>query len=158
MEIYNNTFRRVSNNVALNKWIWMRGSSGVIANNVFPRADSPDGSSYPNKNEIFLTVGCPGAYPVRYQMGQSSDTADAAPRYPLAIFGNTGAGTTDSNFIALGQNPNNSCSSPSSYIKAGRDYVTSNTWGWAPYRYPHPLQGSVTPPSSLPAPKLTIIP
>lgn len=140
MEIYDNTFVRVSNAYAINKWVWMRGASGVIANNVIPRADSPDGSSYPNKNELQLSVGCPGAYPVRYQVGQTSDTADATPDYPLAIFGNTGAGTSDSNFITQNQNPNNSCANPSSYIQAGRDYVTSNTWGWSSYTYPHPLR------------------
>ena len=58
-EIYNNVFDRVSNSVAINKWIWVRGSSGVIANNSFDRAESPDGQTYPNKSEILLTVGCP---------------------------------------------------------------------------------------------------
>lgn len=42
-EIYNNNSVRVSNAFAINKWIWVRGGSGVIANNVMARADSPDG-------------------------------------------------------------------------------------------------------------------
>jgi len=32
-EVYNNTFNRVNANDAMNKWIWVRGESGVIANN-----------------------------------------------------------------------------------------------------------------------------
>ena len=45
-----------------------------------------------------------------------------------------------------------SCANPGGYIQQGRDYVLSNTWGWTPYTYPHPLQsigGGGTP---LPAP------
>ena len=33
-----------------------------------------------------------------------------------------------------------SCASPGAYIQQGRDYVLSNSWGWIPYTYPHPLQ------------------
>jgi hypothetical protein len=149
-EVYNNTFDRVSNNVPINKWIWVRGSSGVIANNVMDKADSPDGSTYPNKREILLTVGCPTSYPVQYQVGQSSQTA-ASPTQPLAIFGNTGPGTSDSNFIVVAgsETAGPPCSSPNTYIQKGRDYVLSNTWGWTPYVYPHPLQGE---PTTVPAP------
>jgi hypothetical protein len=141
-EIYENNFRRVSNTIAINKWIWVRGSSGVIANNSMDRADSPDGSSYPNKVEIRLTVGCPMSYPVQYQVGQSSASPENPPTHPLAIFGNTGAGTTDANFISVAgsETAGPPCASPDAYIQAGRDYVLGNTWGWTPYRYPHPLQ------------------
>jgi hypothetical protein len=141
MEFYNNAFVRVSNAAAVNKWIWWRGNGGVFANNVVPRADSPDGSSYPGKPEIVMSVGCQqGSYPIRYAVGQSTDTPDATPDYPTLIFGNTGSGTTDGDFLSIRENPNNACASPGTYIQAGRDYQTSNTWGWAPYTYPHPLQ------------------
>ncbi len=153
-EVYNNVFDRQSNSVAINKWIWVRGSTGVIANNTMARADSPDGSSYPNKREILLTVGCPDPYPVQYQVGQSSESSENPPSHPLAIFGNTGAGTNDGNFIAIAgsDTAGPSCSSASNYIREGRDYVRSNAWGWTPYAYPHPLQafsgggGGLTPP------------
>ncbi len=140
-EVYENTFHRVSNSIPVNKWIWARGSSGVIANNTMDRADSPDGSTYPNKVEILLTVGCPDPYPMQYQVGQSNETPEGPPSHPLAIFGNDGAGTTDSNFIAIAGSDTAGppCSTPAMYIQAGRDYVTSNTWGWTPYAYPHPL-------------------
>lgn len=142
-EVYENTFDRVENSVALNKWVWARGSSGVIANNQMESADSPDGSTYPNKPEILLTVGCPDPYPMQYQVGQSNQSPENPPTHPLAIFGNTGAGTTDSNFISVAGSDTAGppCATPDDYIQEGRDYVFSNTWGWTPYQYPHPLAG-----------------
>jgi len=141
-EVYNNTFNRASNSVAINKWIWVRGSSGVIANNSMQRADSPDGFSYPNKHEILLTVGCPSSYPVQYQVGQSNQSPQNPPSRPLMIFGNTGAGSTDGNFIDVAGSTTAGppCSTPLNYIQLNRDYVRSNSWGWTPYPYPHPLQ------------------
>jgi len=161
-EVYNNTFVRVSNAVAINKWIWVRGSTGVIANNNMARADSPDGSSYPNKSEIRLTLACPNAYPMQYQVGQSSPTPQNPPTRPLLIFGNTGAGATDGNFITVGSSDTagGSCSTPSDYIKSGRDFVLSNAWGWKPYTYPHPLQSLTAGTSTglLPPSDLRVIP
>jgi len=143
-EIYNNNFVRVSNSVAINKWIWVRGGSGVIANNVFARADSPDGFSFPNKSEIRLTLACPGSYPIQYQVGQTNQTPQGAPTQPLAIYGNIGPGASDSNFITVGSSDTGgggfSCGNPSAYIQQGRDYVLSQTWAYTPYTYPHPLQ------------------
>ena len=151
-EIYGNTFKRVSNNFAVNKWIWLRGATGVIANNYMDRAGSPDGSSYPNKPEITLSVGCSaGAWPLQYQIGQASATPDATPDFPLLIFGNTGPGTTDAKYIVFQDPATNapSCSTPQTYIVANRDYSLSNSWGWTPYTYPHPLQAldGAAPPS-----------
>jgi hypothetical protein len=140
-EVYSNTFKRVSNSVPLNKWVWVRGATGVIANNVIARADSPDGQSYPDKVEIRLSLACPGGYPVQYQVGQSSSTPQNPPPRPLLIFGNTGAGVSDANFLTVNSSDTagGSCGSASSYIAQGRDYVLSNTWGWRPFAYPHPL-------------------
>lgn len=150
MEFYDNTFVRVSNAAAVNKWVWWRGSSGVFANNVVPKADSPDGFSYAGKPELLFGVGCEtSSYPIRYQVGQSTDTADATPDNPILVFGNTGAGASDSNFILVAENGTggggHTCSNPASFIQAGRDYNTSNTWGWTKYQYPHPLRSSLLP-------------
>jgi hypothetical protein len=63
----------------------------------------------------------------------------------MLIFGNTGAGTTDSRFITIDANDtggggSTGCSNPGSYVQVNRDYYLSNKWGWVPYTYPHPLQ------------------
>lgn len=143
-ELYNNTFVRVTNLFGINKWIWYRGGSGVVANNVMAEASSPDGSSYPNKSEVQLGVGCEvSSWPIRYQIGQTTDTPDATPDFPLAVFGNTGPGAVSGNFLTLRGNDSggggHTCSNPSAFIQLGRDYVNSNAWGWVPYTYPHPL-------------------
>src|SRR5262249_53053212 len=145
-------FNRVTNQYPINKWIWARGGSGVIANNVFARADSPDGSSYPGKVEVRLTVGCPSAYPVQYQIGQTNINPENPPTKPLLIFANTGPGATDSNFISIegSMTAGPSCSNAGSYIQLNRDYVLSNRWNWTPYPYPHPLAGGSAPPSTPP--------
>jgi hypothetical protein len=158
-EVYNNTFRRVSNSIPVNKWIWVRGSTGVIANNTMDRADSPDGNSYGGKSEIRLTVGCPTGYPVQYQVGQSNRSPESSPSRPLAIFGNTGAGTSDSNYISIAGSDTAGppCGSPGNYIQQGRDYVLSNSWGWRPYTYPHPLQSLQAGAQELPGPGVTTL-
>ena len=145
-EVYGNTFNRVSNSVPINKWVWVRGATGVIANNVFARAESPDGQSYPNKPEIRLSLACPSGYPVQYQVGQSTQTPQSQPTRPLLIFGNTGAGAADGNFVAVNSSDTagGSCGSPGSYIQLGRDYMLSNTWGWQAFTYPHPLVNGVS--------------
>ena len=143
-EIYDNTFVRVSNSVAVNKWVWARGGTGVIANNAMDRADSPDGFSFPNKPEIELGIGCEsGSYPIPFQIGQVTNTENP-PSHPMLIFGNTGAGTGDANFISVGGNntgpSGHTCSTPGTFVQVNRDYYLSNQWGWTPYTYPHPLQ------------------
>lgn len=141
-EVYNNTFQRVACNNNVNKWLWARGGSGVIANNTM---DVVSSSCFGGKVEISLGVGCPSAYPVAHQIGQTSSTAQNPPPLPMLIFGNTGAGSTDSKFISVGANDtggggSTGCSNPGSYVQVNRDYYLSNHWNWVPYTYPHPLQ------------------
>lgn len=142
MEIYDNTFNRVHTGASdgpINRWVWFRGSSGVIATNVMAEANAA-----PNWNsgqQVLLSVGClGGAYPRQYQTGQSTQTADTTPNHPIYIAGNTGFGVPAGEIDVAGNpNPPNDCSSPSTYIQLGRDYVTTN-WGWVAYAYPHPLR------------------
>ena len=142
LEIYDCTFDRVDNNYPVNKWVWWRGSSGVFANNTYEDASSTN-SNYPNKPELVLTVGCGGgAYPRQYQVGQSTQTPDATPNNPILIFGNTRVGGSSGAFIAIGENPNNLCSTPQDYIIEDRDYSLSNSWSWTPYPYPHWLRST----------------
>jgi hypothetical protein len=145
LEVYNNTFNRVSNDYPINKWVWMRGATGVFANNTVENADSPDGSSYPNKTEVRLTLACGTdphpAYPMLMQVGQSDMSRDTTPACPYLVFGNTAVGGFTLSVTVDGDNGGGlTCPIPETYIQAGRDYATSNTWGWAPYTYPHPLR------------------
>ena len=150
-EVYNNSFRRTINAGAINKWIWVRGSSGVIANNSMDRTVSVPGSLseniYQDSAEIKLTLGCSGAYPMQYQVGQSSQARENPPSRPLLIFGNTGAGTLDDNFITVGSSKTANgayvCDNADDYIKEGTDYFLNRSvqpWSWVPFTYPHPLQ------------------
>jgi len=150
LEVYGCSFNRVSNTNAINKWVWMRGATGVFANNIVMNADSPDGSSYPNKNEIRMSVACVDndptnrpAHPMLMQVGQSDMSRDTTPNQPYLIMGNTWAGGFTPVFGVDGDNGGGlTCAIPSTYIQAGRDYVTTNTWGWVPFTYPHPLRPS----------------
>lgn len=138
LEVYNNTFNRVATTEPLNQWLWMRGATGVFANNT---VDDPSTGSYPGKPDIRLTVGCDtGSYPRQYQVGQSTQATDSTPDEPLLIFGNTWTGHTES--ITLGENPLDSCSAPGDFIQDNRDYDRSNSWSWTPYTYPHPLRAA----------------
>lgn len=138
-EIYKNTFVRQLASANLNEWVQIRGGGCVIISNVIPSNTSGD---FPNKLELELSVGCDeGAYPRPYQVGQTTySPADATPDFPVLIFGNTGDGTDDSNFLVISENPNNSCADPDAFITLNRDYFLSNQWSWAPYTYPHPLR------------------
>jgi hypothetical protein len=142
-EVYNNTFSRVNANNDINKWIWARGDSGVIANNVMDLASS---SQFGGKKQVRLGVGCSGLppWPLLHQIGQTTQLlAENPPSHPLLLFGNTGAGATDPSFLSIEANDTGgggfTCSNPGTYIQSGRDYMTSNTWGWTPFTYPHPL-------------------
>jgi hypothetical protein len=148
VEIYNCNFTRIVSaaNIA-NGWGWWRGGTGVIISNV---VDSNTSGDFPNKPEFKLTVGCPGAYPVRYQVGQVSSTEDATPNRPMLILENTGTGVDDANFITIGENPNDACATPTDYIQLNRDYYTNNNfYGWVPYPYPHWLVSGGQPESPL---------
>ena len=155
-EIYNNTFSRVTSCDNLNKWIWVRGGSGVIANNAM---DSSNTSCFGGKKDIRLGIGCPVAYPVPHQIGQTSATPQSPPPQPLLIFGNTGSAIQDASFIAItgndtGGGGSTGCSNPDSYVQQNRDYYLNNHWNWTPLAYPHPLRpgggGAVpSPPSGL---------
>jgi hypothetical protein len=147
LEIYDNTFDRVDNNVAINKWIWMRGTTGVFIDNALDDASSSNGN-YPNKYEIHLRVGCTlGGYPRRYQVGQSTKTETTPPAKPYLIYGNTGAGVNSAQWIQISENNSGAsyteCSNPTDYIQVGRDYETSNTWSYSKYTYPHPLRAGL---------------
>lgn len=160
-EIYNNRFVRIYNpgnagNATrnMNWWVWMRGAHLLFANNNLDNLDNP---AYGTGVQLKLGVGCTGfPYPEKYQVGQSTTTPTTPPTRPVLIFGNTGPGSTASNFVAVVQNGTNNahlCANPSAYIALNRDYYLSNQWNWVPFTHPHPAQskggasgGDTTPP------------
>lgn len=149
-EIYNNSFKRVISNNNLNKWIWVRGGSGVIANNVM---DSANSSDYGGKVSIRLGIGCPSGYPVAHQIGQTNIPAQNPPPQPLLIFGNSGEGSSGSSFLSITENGtggggSTGCSNPGTYVKVNRDYYLNNHWNWTAFTYPHPLVGAASGPSA----------
>ena len=165
-EIYNNTFNRINNSCGsatnMSKWIWSRGGSGVIANNVLTSLSSGGGCF--NGQSIILGIGCQsGTYPVIYQQGQSlafpvgSPASENPPAKPVLIFGNTGAGSPSTCSTASGNcniagndsgGGGHTCSNPATFVQQGRDFffTTSTTqpssWSpaWTPLAYPHPLR------------------
>ena len=143
--MYDCTFDRVDHGAlsALNKWIWMRGGGGFVF--VDNAVDDNSTGQYPNKREIILSCGCPGspAYPMQYQVGQSTQSPDATPNHPALIYGNTGhrrGRGAHHHLRPEPRAPGSPAEIPETTSRAGRDYVTSNTWGWAKYPYPHPLR------------------
>jgi len=152
-EVYNNAFHRMSNNYPIDRWLYVRGATGVFTDNYLDEADSPDHTQYPNKVEIDLTVQnlrraagpnpCCTTYPCVHQVGQSTDTPDGTPDEPLAIWNNTGPGTSSSNYITPTNYPVDECGGGpdvSGFIRLGRDYITSAKSGYSKYPYPHPLR------------------
>lgn len=174
-EIYNCEF--LFNNVTgqafnLNWWFFLRGGTGVIADNILPDLNSQD---YGNKAEISATVmnlqrnggpnSCWGAnitgaqYPAPRQvgMGYVSGTAGndsityKGDSEPLYIWGNSRTPV-----VALSDYGGTSCASPdttASYIVANRDYVNTGAAkpGYTKYTYPHPLRVSSSNPNTPPS-------
>ncbi len=168
-EVYDNTFIYDSSGttwdgrsypLGLNYWFMMRGGTGTIANNVCP--------DIPGKSGILLTVfsinratailPCQTSYPAARQIGQSWKGAggysypnvpqDGTGYYtdPIYIWGNTGTGSTQPNFVGLDQYTPDDCGNGqkvADYVKLGRDYILGAKPGYTPYTYPHPLRNSV---------------
>lgn len=144
----------------IDKWILLRGGTGIIASNALPNFNS---QAWGDGLEIKLACwqlrfnggpnGCWGAnnpgiqYPSPRQIGMGYVTGAAGndsvgyvgDLEPLYIWGNTGSpAVAPSDYV-----PNVYCTSPDSaadYIIAGRDYYNNETAkpSWVPYAYPHP--------------------
>jgi hypothetical protein len=172
-EFYDNTFifTNVGGNpdletMNINRWLLLRGGTGVVTGNVMPNITS---SAWNNKTEIELQIqqlrrsagpnACWGAnlagiqYPSPRQLGLGYVTGggtDGTGRTndgfeyvgdsePMYIWSNTG-----SPVIAVQDYPNE-CGAGADlgadYIQAGRDYITTAKPSYTRYTYPHPLRG-----------------
>ena len=153
-------------------FFYLRGGTGVIANNIIPNIISQD---YGDKPEINMTVmnlqrnggpnACWGAgvvgdqYPAPRQVGMGRVTGTAGndsitykgDSEPLYIWGNTGSyAATTSDYGG------SDCASPDStanYVVSGRDYFNNGTAkpGWSKFTYPHPLRTGSAPTQTAPA-------
>lgn len=171
-ELYSNEFHRLDGTQNFNFWLWLRGGTGVFANNSMDPATS---GTYGGKPDIHFTVGCsaadgppdgmtpingtPLAYPVKYQVGQVTIPAAGVTKAFL-IFGNTEIdGTTPyTPAVNLESGPLVGCpdvnqvppaGTSANYVQSGRDYKLTNDWSWVAYTYPHPLQGGACTPDHL---------
>jgi hypothetical protein len=116
-EIYENTFNMVQNGNQ-DKYIGMRGGSGVIFNNHKTGFTNGGGGS-------ILLVEEDGGYPALYQIGRGKNQS-LDPAY---------AWNNDSSMPV---------ESGSSNVQQNRDFFLSAKPGYTPYMYPHPLQNSPT--------------
>jgi len=140
----------------LNYFFYVRGGTGVIANNVFPHVGS---QMWGQKAEILMTVfnirrssqfvPCQTSYPASRQIGRTYRNG-AMLTDPLYLWGNTGGGNYDNPGI-VDYEPDECGNGQlvANYIKAGRDYIIGTAKpGYSAYPYPHPL------PKAIPSPKL----
>jgi hypothetical protein len=154
-EIYDNTFTFMDfggcNNPQtppLNWFLYLRGGSGIIADNVWADINS---CTWGNKPEINMTVQnlrrtsgpypCWTTYPAPRQIGQGHNGTSFVTD-PVYIWGNTGGGNSNP---GLSDYSPNECGagapSVTQFIQAGRDYVVGAPKpGYVKYTYPHPLR------------------
>jgi hypothetical protein len=154
-ELYDNTLVWVdrgdcdgSMTIGLPYFFYIRGGTGVIANNVIPDMRS---CAWGDKAEVLMTVQnirrnagpypCWDTYPAPHQIGQGNDgTMDVLD--PVYLWGNTGGGNYDDPGIA-DYDPDECAAGrmTTDFIRAGRDfYVAEMKPGYAKFTYPHPLR------------------
>jgi hypothetical protein len=143
-EIYNNTFTFAGNSL-LNQWVFIRGGSGIIADNVMP--------DIPTKSEIKIQIQnlrrnagpypCwDNGWPAPHQIGQGHNGSTSVVE-GLYIWNNSGGGkqTPFAENFAPDQ-----CSGGvdvNTHVQSGRDFfVGTPKPGYTKYRYPHPLRSS----------------
>jgi hypothetical protein len=154
-EVYNNTFIHAggTDQIANQNWaIWIRGGTGIIANNSIANIS---GSWWGDKPELKFSIrgaedvrpqgDCASvSYPVTRQLGQNYNGTSYFTD-PIYIWGNTGA--TE---ISAGFGWGNPCGLDfNTFWQSGRDYVLNSAKpGWTAYTYPHPLLTASAPPSN----------
>ncbi len=150
-EIYDNIFTFTdygdcdgSQTAGLNWFFYVRGGTGVIADNALPDISS---CAWGDKTEIYMTVQnirrnagpypCVTSYPAPHQVGQGHDGNNLVSE-PVYIWGNTGGGTW-----SAGDYDPDECGNGetvSDYIQAGRDVIEGPKPGYTKFTYPHPLR------------------
>jgi hypothetical protein len=170
-EIYDNELifdvfaRDCATEIPLQHAIWMRGGTGVITDNVFPRITS---SCAKTKANIMFSVlntrrksgpyCCWTGYPAPHQVGQGYGAGAVFHRFngrghypdagyyiysePVYIWNNSG---TAGNAVSLNEGAPDECGNDqrvADYVKEGRDYKLEAKPGYVKFTYPHPLRSS----------------
>jgi hypothetical protein len=185
-EIYNNTFVYTGSGnlpaidgggrypINLQNWIFLRGGTALIYNNIMP--------PIPYKDRISMAVfsitracqipppsrvaGKPN-WPAARQVGQGWSGGPGSYSYnyypadgtgyitdPIYLWNNTdGQGNQLSKYVALTEYSDevNSHQVVSDYLRVNRDYYYARKDGYTPYTYPHPLRGTHATPGPTPA-------
>jgi hypothetical protein len=177
-EYYDNRWDPALPDYNFNYWMQIRGGTGVIADNYFSpglwgrgclalcvfnirrRGQPPCQTHYPAARQIGQSWKGDGGYSYHdWPEGGGGYTTD-----PIYIWGNTGPGAEQSNFVYLSEYNPDECGNNQqivNYVHKDRDYVLGPKPGWHKYTYPHPLRGgggggTPTPtPTPRPAPKTT---
>jgi hypothetical protein len=139
-EIYNNTFTFAGHSM-VNQWVFIRGGSGVIVDNVLP--------DIPGKPEIVMQVQnlrrsagphpCwRNGWPAPHQVGQGSGGVEG-----VYIWNNSGGGISSPRLQNFSPDECNGGPDVTVYVQQGRDFfVGAPKPGYSKYRYPHPLRSS----------------
>jgi hypothetical protein len=172
-EVYDNTllfdtFGDCNTELDLQWFLWVRGGTGVITDNILPRIASTCSGQ---KGNIRLSVlntrrssgpyCCWVQYPAPHQVGQGyaqgavfhQHTSQCGPYTgqnhsyyvhpePLYIWNNTG---TAGNLVGLAEDAEDQCGSNEhvqTFVQAGRDYVMGVKPGYQKFTYPHPLRAT----------------
>lgn len=155
VEVYNNKFIFTTSGsgysypLNLNWWGYMRGGTGVWADNEMPAIAS---QMWGSKSAIKMIVqnlrraagpyACWSSYPAPHQIGQSHNGAVAITD-PVYIWGNTGSGSQTPGLDDYSPNECGGGASTATFVRVGRDFVVGVPKpGYAKYVYPHPLTRS----------------
>jgi hypothetical protein len=152
VEVYNNKFLFTTSGsgynfpLNINWWLFMRGGTGVWADNDVPAISS---QMWGNKPVVNMTVQnlrrsagpypCWKTYPAPHQVGQSHNGSSAVTD-PFYIWGNTGSGSQSPSISDYDQDSCGTGNTSANFIRSGRDFVIGSAKpGYTKYVYPHPL-------------------
>jgi PKD repeat protein len=167
-EVYNNTFVWTdvgSSDFNLNGWIYLRGGTGIIADNLTPNMS---GTMWGSKSTVNLQCQnirrnsgpypCYTIYPVPHQIGQSYSNGGRTTD-PLWIWGNSGGGENKINTSEYNPDECGNGLSVTNWVVSGRDYIAGSAKsGYAKFSYPHPLRASGGPVNQPPVVMATATP
>jgi hypothetical protein len=143
-EVYNNTFM-FAGNIMLNQWAFVRGGSGIIADNVMP--------DIPGKAEVVMQVQnlrrnagpypCwKSGWPAPHQVGQGYNGSQSVVE-GVYIWNNSGGGSSSPMLQNFSPDECGGGFDVTLHIQNGRDFVVGSAKpGYTKYRYPHPLRSS----------------